>query len=120
MIWNIVCEPSFAPSPFYTPGHLALNNLPSLNKQHSFLVAISGGDLIHPSIPIDKITAVADIGTGTGYVLLIHEAPSIGYYQIYTSRQHCLTFNFSLREGLKEKMDLGNCYTKENTEVSTY
>ncbi|KAJ5661902.1 Methyltransferase type 12 [Penicillium maclennaniae] len=36
-----------------------------LNNQHRFLVAISG-DIIHPSIPIDTITAVADVGTGTG------------------------------------------------------
>ncbi|OKP02376.1 hypothetical protein PENSUB_7140 [Penicillium subrubescens] len=39
-----------------------------LNKQHRFLVAISGDTLIHPSIPKDTISAVADIGTGTGYV----------------------------------------------------
>jgi hypothetical protein len=34
-------------------------------------VAISGDALIHPSIPKEKISAVADIGTGTGYVDLV-------------------------------------------------
>ncbi|KAJ5093494.1 hypothetical protein N7456_009355 [Penicillium angulare] len=37
-----------------------------LNKQHRFLLAVSDGKLIHPAIPTDNITAVADIGTGTG------------------------------------------------------
>ena len=37
----------------------------SLNDQHHFLVELSS--VIHPSIPRD-LTAVADIGTGTGYV----------------------------------------------------
>jgi hypothetical protein len=45
--------------------------LSRLNKQHRFLVAISGDALIHPSIPKEKISAVADIGTGTGYVDLV-------------------------------------------------
>ncbi|KAJ5959680.1 uncharacterized protein N7479_006830 [Penicillium vulpinum] len=35
-----------------------------LNNQHHFLVELS--NLIHPSIPKDGITAVADLGTGTG------------------------------------------------------
>ncbi|KAJ5669502.1 hypothetical protein N7462_010572, partial [Penicillium macrosclerotiorum] len=43
-----------------------INQLARLNKQHRFLVAISGQHLIHPAIPQDRITAVADIGTGTG------------------------------------------------------
>lgn len=38
----------------------------SLNDQHRFLVELSS--LIHPSIPRD-LTAVADLGTGTGYVI---------------------------------------------------
>lgn len=38
----------------------------SLNNQHRFLVGLS--NLIHPSIPKDQLTAVADLGTGTGYV----------------------------------------------------
>ncbi|CEO61059.1 hypothetical protein PMG11_05436 [Penicillium brasilianum] len=33
---------------------------------HRFLLAISGDELIHPSIPKEEITAVADLGTGTG------------------------------------------------------
>ncbi|GAB1215377.1 hypothetical protein ATERTT37_004563 [Aspergillus terreus] len=37
-----------------------------LNKQHGFLVDLIGGTPIHPSIPTDNITAVADVGTGTG------------------------------------------------------
>ncbi|KAJ5168854.1 uncharacterized protein N7482_004448 [Penicillium canariense] len=37
-----------------------------LNQQHRFLLAISGGELIHPSIPKETISAVADIGAGTG------------------------------------------------------
>ncbi|KAJ5460839.1 Methyltransferase type 12 [Penicillium daleae] len=37
-----------------------------LNKQHRFLLAISGDELMHPSIPRDQISAVADLGTGTG------------------------------------------------------
>ncbi|KAF3389312.1 hypothetical protein F1880_003559, partial [Penicillium rolfsii] len=40
--------------------------LPRLNKQHRFLVAVSGDRLIHPSIPKESISAVADLGTGTG------------------------------------------------------
>lgn len=32
------------------------------------MLAISGDELIHPSIPKEEITAVADLGTGTGYV----------------------------------------------------
>lgn len=39
----------------------------SLNSQHHFLTALLGNHLIHPSIPKDKTTAVADVGTGTGY-----------------------------------------------------
>lgn len=39
------------------------NAFNSLNNQHRFLVDLS--NLIHPSIPKD-ITAVADLGTGTG------------------------------------------------------
>ncbi|KAF4762447.1 hypothetical protein HAV15_007720 [Penicillium sp. str.  len=35
-----------------------------LNNQHRFLVGLS--NLIHPSIPKDQLTAVADLGTGTG------------------------------------------------------
>ncbi|KAJ9488542.1 hypothetical protein VN97_g4769 [Penicillium thymicola] len=35
-----------------------------LNNQHRFLVDLS--NLIHPSIPKDQLTAVADLGTGTG------------------------------------------------------
>lgn len=37
----------------------------SLNDQHRFLVAVSG-HTIHPSIPKENITAIADLGTGTG------------------------------------------------------
>ncbi|KAL5360454.1 hypothetical protein BJX96DRAFT_175311 [Aspergillus floccosus] len=37
-----------------------------LNTQHGFLVNLIGGHPIHPSIPTDNITAVADVGTGTG------------------------------------------------------
>ncbi|KAJ5329784.1 Methyltransferase type 12 [Penicillium brevicompactum] len=36
-----------------------------LNDQHRFLVAVSG-HTIHPSIPKENITAIADLGTGTG------------------------------------------------------
>jgi hypothetical protein len=39
----------------------------SLNNQHRFLVAISDNNIIHPSIP-NHINAIADLGTGTGYV----------------------------------------------------
>ncbi|KAJ5089837.1 hypothetical protein N7532_008521 [Penicillium argentinense] len=37
-----------------------------LNKQHHFLTALLGSNLIHPSIPKNSILAVADLGTGTG------------------------------------------------------
>ncbi|KAL4895020.1 hypothetical protein BDV59DRAFT_159117 [Aspergillus ambiguus] len=37
-----------------------------LNKQHEFLVDLIGGHPIHPSIPTENITAVADVATGTG------------------------------------------------------
>ncbi|KAE8151184.1 hypothetical protein BDV25DRAFT_153041 [Aspergillus avenaceus] len=37
-----------------------------LNAQHKFLVDLIGGSPIHPSIPTENITAVADIATGTG------------------------------------------------------
>lgn len=40
----------------------------SLNDQHRFLVGIAGHH-IHPSIP-KGLTAIADLGTGTGYVTL--------------------------------------------------
>ncbi|CAG8348969.1 unnamed protein product [Penicillium salamii] len=36
-----------------------------LNDQHRFLVAVSGHH-IHPSIPKENLTAIADLGTGTG------------------------------------------------------
>ena len=37
-----------------------------LNAQHEFLVALSGGRLIHPSIPCQDLKNVADVATGTG------------------------------------------------------
>ncbi|KAJ5776549.1 uncharacterized protein N7511_001560 [Penicillium nucicola] len=36
-----------------------------LNNQHRFLVKVAG-NILHPSIPTEDITAVADLGTGTG------------------------------------------------------
>ena len=37
-----------------------------LNVQHEFMVALSGGHLVHPSIPCSVLQAVADVATGTG------------------------------------------------------
>ncbi|PIG90299.1 cytomegalovirus gH-receptor family protein, partial [Aspergillus arachidicola] len=37
-----------------------------LNAQHNFLVDLIGGKPIHPAIPIENITAIADVATGTG------------------------------------------------------
>ena len=37
-----------------------------LNAQHHFMVALSGGHLTHPSIPLGGFRTVADVGTGTG------------------------------------------------------
>ena len=37
-----------------------------LNSQHDFMVALSGGHLIHPSIFRNGLHAVADVATGTG------------------------------------------------------
>ncbi|KAB8071182.1 hypothetical protein BDV29DRAFT_22310 [Aspergillus leporis] len=37
-----------------------------LNAQHDFLVDLIGGKPIHPAIPIENITAIADVATGTG------------------------------------------------------
>lgn len=63
-----ICPGAFYDSPSPSPRATsckAVLTLNSLNNQHRFLVQLS--DLIHPSIP-RNITAVADIGTGTGYV----------------------------------------------------
>lgn len=43
-----------------------------LNDQHEFITDVTGG-LIHESIPRDKLSVVADIGTGTGFVVLVME-----------------------------------------------
>lgn len=48
-----------------------------LNEQHNFLVHVTEG-LIDSSIPLENITTVADVGTGTGCVypiLLYQECP---------------------------------------------
>ena len=37
-----------------------------LNAQHEFLVSLSGGHLIHPSIRCKGLQSVADVATGTG------------------------------------------------------
>ncbi|KAL8830073.1 MAG: hypothetical protein Q9191_001645 [Dirinaria sp. TL-2023a] len=37
-----------------------------LNTQHQFMRALSNGHLIHPSIPLHGVQAIADVGTGTG------------------------------------------------------
>lgn len=37
-----------------------------LNTQHQFMRALSNGHLIHPSIPLHGVRAIADVGTGTG------------------------------------------------------
>ncbi|KAE8340018.1 hypothetical protein BDV24DRAFT_134460 [Aspergillus arachidicola] len=37
-----------------------------LNAQHNFLVDLIGGKPIHPAIPTENITAIADVATGTG------------------------------------------------------
>ncbi|MCJ1263855.1 hypothetical protein MMC22_003725 [Lobaria immixta] len=37
-----------------------------LDTQHVFLCALSGGQLVHPSIPRKDIRTVADVATGTG------------------------------------------------------
>ncbi|KAL1998550.1 hypothetical protein VTN02DRAFT_5977 [Thermoascus thermophilus] len=37
-----------------------------LNDQHNYLVELFGGNVIHPSIPKDRLFDVADIATGTG------------------------------------------------------
>ena len=37
-----------------------------LEVQHQFLLALSNGHLIHPSIPQKTVRTVADVGTGTG------------------------------------------------------
>lgn len=37
-----------------------------LNAQHVWMRALSGGHLIHPSIPRKSLCTVADIATGTG------------------------------------------------------
>ncbi|KAE8354505.1 S-adenosyl-L-methionine-dependent methyltransferase [Aspergillus coremiiformis] len=41
-----------------------------LNAQHDFLVNLIGGRPIHPAIPTEDITDVADIATGTGIWLM--------------------------------------------------
>jgi hypothetical protein len=42
-----------------------------LNFQHHLLVKLSDGHLLHPSINKNKIVKVADVGTGTGQVILL-------------------------------------------------
>ena len=37
-----------------------------LNTQHRFMRALSNDHLIHPSIPLQDVQAIADVGTGTG------------------------------------------------------
>lgn len=37
-----------------------------LDTQHQFMRALSNGHLIHPSIPLHGVQAIADVGTGTG------------------------------------------------------
>ncbi|KAE8392824.1 hypothetical protein BDV23DRAFT_51332 [Aspergillus alliaceus] len=37
-----------------------------LNSQHNFLVDLIGGRPVHPVIPTENLTAVADVATGTG------------------------------------------------------
>lgn len=41
-----------------------------LNTQHNFLRDLNDGVLVHPSIPTDHITAVADVACGTGVWLM--------------------------------------------------
>lgn len=41
-----------------------------LNKQHLLLTEVVNNQLIHESIPRDRIQAVADVATGTGFVYL--------------------------------------------------
>lgn len=52
----------------------------SLNRQHEFLLEVYGNNLIHPSIPTENLQSVADIATGTGYVLLSILMISIGQW----------------------------------------
>lgn len=37
-----------------------------LDTQHEFLRALAHGELIHPSVPHERLRAVADVATGTG------------------------------------------------------
>ena len=37
-----------------------------LDAQHDYMRTLSNGHLIHPSVPINVIRTVADVGTGTG------------------------------------------------------
>jgi hypothetical protein len=46
-------------------GYIVLTPVYSLNAQHKLLVDIVGGP-IDKSIPLENITSVADVGTGTG------------------------------------------------------
>ena len=48
---------------------LALLTRPSvsrLNWQHYFLLEVIEGHLIHPSVPMQELKDIADVGTGTG------------------------------------------------------
>lgn len=40
-----------------------------LNQQHNLLFRVLGQRLLPSSIPLEKVHSVADVGTGTGYVL---------------------------------------------------
>ena len=53
-----------------------------LDAQHGFLRALAHGELIHPSVPHEKLRAVADVGTGTG--VWLQET----LQELTSSRQH--------------------------------
>jgi hypothetical protein len=37
-----------------------------LDAQHNLLSKVTNNTLIHPSIPVEGVLSVADVGTGTG------------------------------------------------------
>jgi hypothetical protein len=45
---------------------LLLCLLNSLDDQHYLLVKVMGGEPIHACIPLDQLSVIADVGTGTG------------------------------------------------------
>lgn len=59
-----------------------LTGIHRLNWQHYYLLKVTGGILIHPSVPTKNLRDIVDIGTGTGWVAVFKQSMTFKEFDV--------------------------------------